>query len=621
MLKKSNSSKINNSKEQLIDEQRQNMQIRLSSRPGEIRIENYENIFNNQEINTTNYNNNIYRKKNKNNSSQKKKKKNNEKTKDDNYSEDIDGIESSKNTSLKKDKEISIINYELPNESYKKLITTVNRWQGDNYIYLNGRILMGPCSFRPTLLSLCAISLPVFLFLGYNTNYLKINISIIIPLIIIIIYIITVSLLIIAAFCDPGIILRFPLEKNIIEDRKESKIFQLGYIKRYKFCSTCSIMRPSRSTHCGDCNNCVEKFDHHCPWIGSCVGKRNYKFFYFFLFFLNFLIFLIIIFCSFHIIKNITDTVKESKTNTKIKNIASYSLTEVIMSLYIIIYEGITMIFVTGLFIYHTKLVLKNITTKEDIKSYWENPIGNPFYRNKKINLKNALFPLKQKRSIIDIFQKGFIKSIYPNEEKTEKQIKKEEKKEDIKEMKEENKITDNHNHNTNSPLNNETENEKNEKDKENEKDNVTNNNTKKGNNNDNDNERNISTAHITGNKMNNKENNAECSNFIVDGDNESKFNNIKNNNSIKSFDINIELNDEKMKSRKSIQNKISLNGRYSDSLNNSALNNVRRSTVRISDCSENITDASGRKVPFFKANFDSDIHNIEVKPIENNNI
>ena len=203
--------------------------------------------------------------------------------------------------------------------------------------------------------------------------------------------------------------------------------------------------------------------------------------------------------------------------------------------------------------------------------------------------------------------------------EQDDKQIKKEEKKEDIKEIKEENKITDSHNHNTNSPLNNETENEKNEKEKGKEKvkDNLTSNNIKKDN--DNDNERNISTAQITGNKMNNKENIAECSNFIVDGDNESKFN-IKNN-SIKSFDINIELNNEKMKNRKSIQNIINRNGRYSDSLNNSALNNVRRSTVRISDCSENITDASGRKVPFFQANFDSDIHNIEVKPIENNNI
>ena len=49
---------------------------------------------------------------------------------------------------------------------------------------------------------------------------------------------------------------------------------------------------------------------------------------------------------------------------------------------------------------------------------------------------------------------------------------------------------------------------------------------------------------------------------------------------------------------------------------NNSALNNnMRRSTVRISDCSENITEASGdRKVPYFQANFEREMNNIEAK-------
>ena len=126
---------------------------------------------------------------------------------------------------------------------------------------------------------------PSFFFFGFNSNFISDRISIIIPIIILIIYLITSSLLIIAAFCDPLIILRFQLKNNIIEDKKERRIFQLGYIRRYRFCSTCLIMRPNRSTHCGDCNNCVEKFDHHYPWIGSCVGKRNYKYFYFFLIF------------------------------------------------------------------------------------------------------------------------------------------------------------------------------------------------------------------------------------------------------------------------------------------------------------------------------------------------
>ena len=575
------SSKINNSKEELIEESKQKIKIDLKNsikqKIKNIRIEDKENIPDNMCTN----NSNIFRGKS------------HKKEKLENKNNDIDS-DQSKDSSLKKiiqEKNFEQNKLIIINEKNFNLITKIADWAGYNYIRWKGNLLLGPCSFRPTMLSLITISIPIFLFLFFISDFLTKKISFLIPLIIVIIYIITVSLLIIVSFCDPGIILSFPMKKRIIEDRRESKIFQLGYIKNYKYCDTCSIIRPSRSTHCGDCNNCVEKFDHHCPWIGTCVGKRNYKYFYFFLFILNFLICLIIIFCIYYLIKRITEIVKENnllEENEKIKNIASYSLTEVIMSLYIIIYEGLVMIFVTGLFIYHTKLVLKNMTTKEDIKKFWENPQGNPYIRNlNKINIQNSLFPIKQKKSVIDIFKKGLPNLIPPEEEKEKiMKVKNDDNNEDNK-----NQIVGEHDINqNNSPRKDKNNNEN----KENTYNNIE------------------QSTGINGNKVKILENKDVNSDFISEKLDESKSSkNPNDKNSIKSFDINLEINEEKILKKKIVKN-IDMNERY-----NQSMNNMRRSSIRISDCSENITDASGdRKDQYFQSNIESEIHNIKIKPI-----
>ena len=44
-------------------------------------------------------------------------------------------------------------------------------------------------------------------------------------------------------------------------------------------CQTCKTIHVPRSHHCKRCKRCIRRFDHHCVWLGTCVGLRNYRYF------------------------------------------------------------------------------------------------------------------------------------------------------------------------------------------------------------------------------------------------------------------------------------------------------------------------------------------------------
>ncbi|KFM74217.1 putative palmitoyltransferase ZDHHC14, partial [Stegodyphus mimosarum] len=187
----------------------------------------------------------------------------------------------------------------MPDKPGKPFVRKWEVFPGRNKFYCNGRIMMA----RQTgvfFFTVCLIVGTCTLFFIFDCQYLTEEISPAIPAVAAVLFLFVMSTLLRTSFSDPGVIPRATQDEAADTEKqievpngsssptyrpppRTKEIIIHGQPVKLKYCFTCKIFRPPRASHCSLCDNCVERFDHHCPWVGNCVGKRNYRYFYLFI--------------------------------------------------------------------------------------------------------------------------------------------------------------------------------------------------------------------------------------------------------------------------------------------------------------------------------------------------
>lgn len=115
--------------------------------------------------------------------------------------------------------------------------------------------------------------------------------------------------------------------------------------------------------------NCIENFDHYCPWVGNAIGKRNYRYFFFFMSNCLILSLLVAISCSWLLIKK---SMQDHKDFFK-------TMEESVAATIIAIYSYCLFFSLLGLCGFHIKAISSNTTTNETLKGVFHSHNRNPY--------------------------------------------------------------------------------------------------------------------------------------------------------------------------------------------------------------------------------------------------
>uniref|UniRef100_A0A6N2MEU3 S-acyltransferase n=1 Tax=Salix viminalis TaxID=40686 RepID=A0A6N2MEU3_SALVM len=262
-------------------------------------------------------------------------------------------------------------------------------WPGNNVFFFHGRLICG-LDPRGLVLTTVSIILSSWVFAMYREDDLPQDSGLITAFSLILTVLVN---LFSVSTIDPGIIPRN--DGSCIEETagtsdgtRRMRVTVNGVELKLKYCRICKFFRPPRSCHCAVCDNCVEKFDHHCPWIGQCIALRNYRFYLTFV--VSALIFFVYVFAF--SCRRIHQRMLRTGTGFlgMLKNCPE--------TLALVSFSFPAILFLGGLTILHVFLLARNQTGYENFR---ESYMGsqNPFDRGMPSNIMEVLFePLPPSR-------------------------------------------------------------------------------------------------------------------------------------------------------------------------------------------------------------------------------
>ncbi|KAE8555328.1 hypothetical protein EYB25_000023 [Talaromyces marneffei] len=123
-----------------------------------------------------------------------------------------------------------------------------------------------------------------------------------------------------------------------------------------RFCKKCQCQKPDRAHHCSSCKRCVLKMDHHCPWLATCVGLRNYKAFMLFLIYTSTFCWVCFATASLWVWDEVLSDVVYANTLMPVNVIL------------LAVISGIIGLVLTGFTAWHISLAVRNLTTIESLE-------------------------------------------------------------------------------------------------------------------------------------------------------------------------------------------------------------------------------------------------------------